>query len=139
MMTRRALFGKNILELFCNCLVCHDVDESTLTSGPNTNSASSGTRASEGRPTQSPTLPHPDDQKNSILSVKDSTFCDLELCHGHGNCVTAGKATRCQCSAGYKGEFCEEAETGRSHVSTVLGVLGLVALLMAAALVFVKR
>ncbi|TMS08113.1 Low-density lipoprotein receptor-related protein 1B [Larimichthys crocea] len=56
-----------------------------------------------------------------------------------GNCITEGKVTRCQCMDGYKGEFCQETETGRSHVAVILGVLCLIAVLMGAAVIFTKR
>ncbi|AWP15061.1 putative low-density lipoprotein receptor-related protein 2-like [Scophthalmus maximus] len=75
-------------------------------------------------------------EKNSV-EVTDS--CDLQHCNGHGSCLTDGKVTRCQCAAGYSGEFCQEAESGQSHVGVVLGVFCLVAALMAATLIFAKR
>ncbi|XP_031711305.1 low-density lipoprotein receptor-related protein 2-like [Anarrhichthys ocellatus] len=106
---------------------------------PNTNSASFWTKSSDGRPPPSNASPHPNNvQKNSELPVKDSTSCDLQRCNGHGNCVTEGKVTRCQCVAGYKGESCQEAETGRSRVPLILGVLCVFAVLTAAAFIFVK-
>ncbi|XP_075936104.1 low-density lipoprotein receptor-related protein 1B-like [Anarhichas minor] len=107
---------------------------------PNTNSASFWTKSSDGRPPPSNTSPHPNNvQKNSELPVKkDSTSCDLQRCNGHGNCVAEGKVTRCQCVAGYKGESCQEAEAGRSHVPLILGVLCIFAVLTAAAFIFVK-
>lgn len=104
-------------------------------SGPNPNSASFGTKSSNGRPPQSSS----NAEKNSVLSVKDSTSCDLQHCNGHGNCITEGKVTHCQCMAGYKGEFCQDTETGKSHVAVILGVLCLIAALMSAAFIFAKR
>uniref|UniRef100_A0A8P4G0N3 EGF-like domain-containing protein n=1 Tax=Dicentrarchus labrax TaxID=13489 RepID=A0A8P4G0N3_DICLA len=84
--------------------------------------------------------PHPNSQKNSVLSFKkDSTSCDLQHCHGHGKCIADSKVPRCQCVAGYKGEFCQETETGQKHVAVILGVLCLSALLVAAAFIFAKR
>ncbi|XP_037609246.1 low-density lipoprotein receptor-related protein 2-like isoform X5 [Sebastes umbrosus] len=115
-------------------------DQSDEQDCPNTNSASFGTKSSDGRPPHSSSSPHPDAQKNSVLSVKkDPTSCDLQSCSGHGNCITEGKVTRCQCASGYEGESCQEAETGRSHVAVVLGVICLVAALTAAGFIFVKR
>ncbi|XP_042365557.1 low-density lipoprotein receptor-related protein 2-like [Plectropomus leopardus] len=93
---------------------------------------------SDGRPPQSSSPPHPNTQKNSVLSVKTAS-CDLQRCNGHGNCITEGKITRCQCVAGYKGESCQETDAGRSHAPVVLGVLCLIAALVAAAFIFVKR
>ncbi|XP_034752534.1 low-density lipoprotein receptor-related protein 2-like isoform X1 [Etheostoma cragini] len=78
-------------------------------------------------------------EKNSVLSVKDSVSCDLQRCNGHGNCITEGKVTRCQCMAGYKGESCQDTEPGKSHVGVILGVLFLIAALMSAAYIFAKR
>uniref|UniRef100_A0A3B4VCW2 Si:dkey-88l16.3 n=1 Tax=Seriola dumerili TaxID=41447 RepID=A0A3B4VCW2_SERDU len=86
----------------------------------------------DGRLPQSSSSPHPN-------SKKGSTSCDLQHCNSHGNCITEGKVTRCQCVAGYKGEFCQETETGQSHVAVILGVFCLVAALMAAAFIFAKR
>ncbi|XP_044029701.1 low-density lipoprotein receptor-related protein 2-like isoform X2 [Siniperca chuatsi] len=114
-------------------------DQSDEQDCPNTNSASFRTKASDGRPPQSSSSPHPNAQKNSVLSVEDSTSCDLQHCNSHGNCITEGKTTRCQCMTGYKGEFCQETETGHSHVAVVLGVFCLIAVLMAAAFIFAKR
>ncbi|XP_071323032.1 low-density lipoprotein receptor-related protein 2 isoform X2 [Trachinotus anak] len=115
-------------------------DQSDEQDCPNTNSASFETKAGDGRPPQSPSSPHPNSQKDSVLAVKkDSASCDLQHCNGHGNCVTEGKVTHCQCAAGYKGEFCQETETGRSHVAVILGVFCLIAALMAATFIFAKR
>ncbi|XP_028456831.1 low-density lipoprotein receptor-related protein 2 isoform X2 [Perca flavescens] len=100
-------------------------DQSDEQDCPNPNSASFGSKSNT--------------EKNSVLSVKDSTSCDLQHCNGHGNCITEGKVTRCQCMAGYKGESCQDTETGKSHVAVVLGVLCLIAALMSAAFIFVKR
>ncbi|TKS84303.1 Low-density lipoprotein receptor-related protein 4 [Collichthys lucidus] len=111
-------------------------DQSDEQDCPNTNSF--GTKSSDGQPNQSSSPSQPNTQKNSILPVKKDS-CDLQLCHSHGNCVTEGKVTRCQCMDGYKGEFCQETETGRSHVAVVLGVLCLIAVLMGAAVIFTKR
>lgn len=108
----------------------------TFSTGPNTNSF--GTKSSDGHPPQSSSPLQPNTQKNSILPVKKDS-CDLQLCHSHGNCITEGKVTRCQCMDGYKGEFCQETETGRSHVAVILGVLCLIAVLMGAAVIFTKR
>ncbi|XP_067430640.1 low-density lipoprotein receptor-related protein 2-like isoform X1 [Thunnus thynnus] len=117
------------------------LDQSDEQDCPNTNSASFGMKASDGRsPQSSSSSPHPNTPKDSFLSVKkDSASCDLHHCSGHGNCITEGKVTRCQCAAGYKGEFCQEKETERSHAAVVLGVFCLVAALMAAAFIFAKR
>ncbi|XP_056258757.1 low-density lipoprotein receptor-related protein 2-like [Seriola aureovittata] len=106
-------------------------DQSDEQDCPNTNSASFGTKAGDGRLPQSSSSPQPN-------SKKGSTSCDLQHC-SHGNCITEGKVTRCQCVAGYKGEFCQETETGQSHVAVILGVFCLVAALMAAAFIFAKR
>lgn len=111
-----------------------------MSSGPN--SGSSRTKAVEGRPPATPassSSTHPNSEEKSVLSVKESASCDLQRCHGHGRCITEGRATRCQCLSGFRGEFCEESETGRSHAVTVLAVLCLVILLTAAAFLFIKR
>ncbi len=105
----------------------------TFSSGPSTNSA----KARDGRPPESSSPRRPNTKKNSVLSVQSS--CDLQHCHGHGSCITEDKVTRCQCSAGYKGEFCQETETGQSHAGAILGVLCLVIILMGAAFIFVRR
>ncbi|XP_029301025.1 LOW QUALITY PROTEIN: low-density lipoprotein receptor-related protein 2-like [Cottoperca gobio] len=109
-------------------------DQSDEQDCPNTNS-----KPSDGRPPYSSSLPLPKAPKNSVLSVKKATSCDLQRCSGHGNCVTEGKVTRCQCTAGYKGESCQEAEAGKSHVAVILGVLCLVAVLVSVAFIFTKR
>lgn len=110
-----------------------------FTSGPDTNSASSRAKTGVGRPPQSPSSPPPTGQNVAVLSVKDAPSCDLQRCHNHGSCVTEGEVTRCHCVTGYKGESCEEAETGRSHAPIVLGVLFLITVLMAAAFILFKR
>ncbi|XP_040013370.1 low-density lipoprotein receptor-related protein 2-like isoform X2 [Xiphias gladius] len=115
-------------------------DQSDEQDCPNTNSASVGTKASDGHLPKSFSSPDPNTQKDSVLAVnKDSTSCDLQHCNGHGKCITEGKVTRCQCVAGYKGESCQETEGGRSHVAVILGVFCLIAALMTAAFVFAKR
>lgn len=98
-------------------------------------------KAGDGRsPQSSSSSPRPNTEKDSVFSVKkDSASCDLQHCSGHGNCITEGKVTRCQCAAGYKGEFCQEKEAERSHAGVILGVFCLVAALMAAAFIFAKR
>lgn len=118
---------------------CRIITDFTWSSGPDTNSASSGTKTSVGRPPQSPSSPRPTGQNVAILPVNDALSCDLQRCHNHGSCVIEGDVTRCHCLTGYKGESCEEAETGRSHTLTVLGVLFLIAVLMAAAFILFKR
>ncbi|KAM8744391.1 uncharacterized protein AB9X84_018373 isoform 3-T3 [Acanthopagrus schlegelii] len=115
------------------------LDQSDEQDCPNTNSASFGPKTSDGRSPLSSSS-HPNIQKNSVSSVKtDSTSCDLQHCHGQGSCITERKITRCQCLAGYKGEFCQEAESGQSHVGVILGVSCLVASLIGAAFLFTKR
>ncbi|XP_051794070.1 MAM and LDL-receptor class A domain-containing protein 1-like [Acanthochromis polyacanthus] len=95
------------------------------------NSVSFGAKAGDGgSPRSSPNL------KNAVK--KDPASCGLKLCNGHGSCVTEGKATRCRCLDGFRGEFCQQAET-QSHVGVILGVLGLMAALIAAAFIFAKR
>ncbi|XP_041666800.1 low-density lipoprotein receptor-related protein 2-like isoform X2 [Cheilinus undulatus] len=111
-------------------------DESDEQDCPNTNSASFGTN---GHPLKSSSSPHQNAGKNSVLSVKGSVSCDVQRCNGHGSCVIKDKITQCQCEAGYKGEFCEEAETRRSKAGVVLGVLCLIAALLAAAFIYAKR
>lgn len=111
----------------------------TFSSGPNTNTASFWTKSSDGRPLPS-SPPHPDNvQKNAIHTVKDPSSCGLQRCNGLGHCITEGQVTRCQCVAGYQGESCQEAETGRGHVAVILGVFFLVTALTLAAFVFAKR
>ncbi|KAM8828744.1 uncharacterized protein AB9W97_004546 [Spinachia spinachia] len=103
---------------------------------PNTNSASFWTKSSDGRPSP----PHPNNvQKNSVHVVKDPSSCGLQRCNGLGHCVTEGEVTRCQCVAGYQGDSCQEAQTGRGHVAVILGVFFLVTALTVAAFVFAKR
>ncbi|XP_062414865.1 low-density lipoprotein receptor-related protein 2-like isoform X2 [Pungitius pungitius] len=106
---------------------------------PNTNSASFWTKSSDGRPPPS-SPPQPNNvQKDSMHTVKDSSSCGLQHCSGVGHCITEGKVTRCQCLAGYQGESCQEAQTGRGHVAVILGVFFLVTALTVAAFVFAKR
>nr|XP_019937311.1 PREDICTED: low-density lipoprotein receptor-like [Paralichthys olivaceus] len=108
-------------------------DQSDEQDCPHTNNF--GTTASDGRPPES-SSPHP---HNKYALKKDSTSCDHQHCHGQGHCVKEGEVTRCQCTAGYNGEFCQETEGGHNHGVIVLGVFCLVALLMAAAFIFAKR
>ncbi|KAG7242405.1 hypothetical protein INR49_023270, partial [Caranx melampygus] len=110
-------------------------DQSDEQDCPNKNSASFDTKAGDSHPPQSPSSPHP----SSKNAVKGSTSCNLQHCRGHGRCITEGKVTRCQCVAGYKGEFCQEAEAGHSHAAAILGVFCLIAALMGAAFIFAKR
>ncbi|XP_054468644.1 low-density lipoprotein receptor-related protein 2-like [Anoplopoma fimbria] len=116
-------------------------DQSDEQDCPITNSASFGTKSIDGRLPKSSHSPHPNNaQKNSVLSVKkDSSSCDLQRCSGHGQCITEGKDTRCHCAAGYKGESCQVAESGQSHVAVILGVFCLVVALTGAAFIFAKR
>ncbi|KAF7648260.1 hypothetical protein LDENG_00159790 [Lucifuga dentata] len=116
-------------------------DQSDEQDCPNTNSASFDTKSRDvGLPQSSSSSSHLDTQKDSVFSVrKDSTLCDPQRCSGHGTCVTEGKVTRCQCLAGYKGEFCQEGEIGQSHVAVILVVFILVAAVMAGTFIFVKR
>uniref|UniRef100_A0A3Q1KB83 EGF-like domain-containing protein n=1 Tax=Anabas testudineus TaxID=64144 RepID=A0A3Q1KB83_ANATE len=108
-------------------------DQSDEQDCPDANSAYFVTKASDALPPQFSTTSHPKAQNNAELSVQtDSPACDLQHCSGHGSCFTEDKVTRCQCAAGYKGEFCQETETGRSHVAVILGVFCLVATLTAA-------
>ncbi|XP_069563183.1 low-density lipoprotein receptor-like [Brachyistius frenatus] len=109
-------------------------DQSDELDCPSSNSASSGT--SDGRPPQLSSSSR-DSNKNVAGRLPES--CDLQHCHGHGNCVTEGKVTRCQCHAGYKGEFCHDGESGQNHVAVILSVLCLTAALMGAAFIFAKR
>ncbi|XP_018536167.1 low-density lipoprotein receptor-related protein 2 isoform X1 [Lates calcarifer] len=109
-------------------------DQSDEQDCPNTD------KADDGHLPQSSSSSHPNSQKDSVLGVKkDSISCDFQHCNGHGSCITEGKVTRCQCMAGYKGEFCQETETGQSHVAVILGVFCLIAALMSAAFIFAKR
>uniref|UniRef100_A0A3Q3APP2 Si:dkey-88l16.3 n=1 Tax=Kryptolebias marmoratus TaxID=37003 RepID=A0A3Q3APP2_KRYMA len=75
---------------------------------------------------------------NSVLSDKDSDSCNLKHCNGHGSCITDGKATRCRCLPGYKGEFCEE-QSRRSHPAVIMVAFCLVAAVIVAVFVFSKR
>lgn len=45
----------------------------------------------------------------------------------------------CVCTVGYRGEFCEHDGPQRSHAPTVLAILFLAILLMAAAFILIKR
>ncbi|KAM7369179.1 hypothetical protein PAMP_013472 [Pampus punctatissimus] len=71
-------------------------DQSDEQDCPNTNSASFGIKASDGRsPQSSSSSLHLNTQKDSILSVKkDSASCDLQHCSGRGICITEGKVAR---------------------------------------------
>uniref|UniRef100_A0A3Q3RTA1 EGF-like domain-containing protein n=1 Tax=Mastacembelus armatus TaxID=205130 RepID=A0A3Q3RTA1_9TELE len=110
----------------------------TFSSGPNTNLPSSRTKVSDGH-RQFFSTPNSKVQKNSVFSLgKEGTSCDLQHCSGHGNCITEGKVHRCQCNAGYKGEFCQDTETRHGHVSVILGIFCLIAILMGAAFIFAK-
>nr|XP_057920777.1 low-density lipoprotein receptor-related protein 2-like isoform X2 [Doryrhamphus excisus] len=98
-----------------------------------------GKKASDGQPPKSPLSPPHHNSPKDSLSVKDAASCGQQHCHGHGHCITQGKARHCHCIAGYKGEFCEEEESGRSHVAVVLGVFCLLAAFMGLAFIFGKR
>ncbi|XP_033978973.1 low-density lipoprotein receptor-related protein 1B-like [Trematomus bernacchii] len=108
-------------------------DQSDEQDCPNPNSASPGSKSSNVRPL-------PEAKQNSVPSIKkSSTSCDLQLCSGHGSCITEGKTARCQCEDGYKGESCQEAETGKSHVGMILGVFCLLAVLISAGFLYNRR
>ncbi|XP_017266049.2 low-density lipoprotein receptor-related protein 2 isoform X2 [Kryptolebias marmoratus] len=111
-------------------------DQSDEQDCPNLDSASSRTKISDDQSSQSFSL-HPDTQ-NSVLSDKDSDSCNLKHCNGHGSCITDGKATRCRCLPGYKGEFCEE-QSRRSHPAVIMVAFCLVAAVIVAVFVFSKR
>ncbi|XP_028318085.1 low-density lipoprotein receptor-related protein 2 isoform X3 [Gouania willdenowi] len=100
---------------------------------PTTTFSSSGSKASGGRPPQTSSV-------NSDLSHKTQS-CDLHQCSGHGQCITEGKATRCQCFHGYQGDSCQEAESQRGHAHglIIFGVFFLVAALITAAFIFSRR
>ncbi|XP_041826726.1 low-density lipoprotein receptor-related protein 2-like isoform X3 [Melanotaenia boesemani] len=104
----------------------------------NSNSASPRTKVSDGRSPQSPSSPYPKNQKNSVLSDKNSASCDSKYCSGHGTCITEGQLTRCQCATGYKGEFCQEQDR-QSHPALILGSFSLVAGVIVAAFILSKR
>lgn len=80
---------------------------------------------------------HPD-LHDSVLSDKDSASCDLKRCNNHGRCVSEGKATRCLCLPGYKGQFCEE-QSRTSHPAVIIVAFCLVAAVIVAVFVFSKR
>ncbi|XP_034457666.1 prolow-density lipoprotein receptor-related protein 1-like isoform X7 [Hippoglossus hippoglossus] len=109
-------------------------DQSDEQDCPNTNNFES-TAGDDRHHESSPPHANIPEHKNA-LEVKD---CDPQQCHGQGHCVTEGEVARCQCSAGYNGEFCQETEGGHHHGVVILGVFCLVALLMAAAFIFAKR
>ncbi|XP_040914320.1 low-density lipoprotein receptor-related protein 2-like [Toxotes jaculatrix] len=112
-------------------------DQSDEQDCPNKNSAPFGAKASDDHLPQSSSS---SSSADSVPSVKKgSTSCDVQKCNGHGNCITEGEVVRCLCLAGYKGEFCQETESGRGHAAVILGVFCLVAALMAAAFIFAKR
>ncbi|XP_037547983.1 pro-epidermal growth factor [Nematolebias whitei] len=106
-------------------------DQSDELDCPTLDSASK-TRVSD----QSPSL-HPD-LHESVLSDKDSASCDLKRCNNHGRCVAEGKATRCLCLPGYKGQFCEE-QSRRSHPAVIMVAFCLVSAVIVAVFVFSKR
>ncbi|XP_058473588.1 low-density lipoprotein receptor-related protein 2-like isoform X1 [Solea solea] len=113
-------------------------DQSDEQACPNTDS--SRIRPTDSRTTQLLNTARPNSQQDSVLPVKkDSVSCELQHCSGHGNCVSEDRVTRCHCLAGYTGEFCQETESGHSHIPAVLGVFCLVALLTVAVFMFVKR
>ncbi|KAM3599170.1 uncharacterized protein V6R79_001076 [Siganus canaliculatus] len=114
-------------------------DQSDELDCPLSNSASFRSKGSDVRPAQSPSSPHLNIPGNSAPSDGKVTSCGLQRCHGHGNCVTVGKVIRCHCMAGYKGEFCQDRDTGRSHAAMILIVFCLVVLLMAAVFMLVQR
>ncbi|KAM4528236.1 uncharacterized protein PAE49_000172 [Odontesthes bonariensis] len=102
-------------------------------------SNSLGTKIGGGRSRQSPLSLHPNYQKNSVPSDQNSAPCDLKHCSGHGTCITEGKLTRCQCAAGYKGEFCQEKDGRKSHPAVILGSFSLVAAVIVAVFALSKR
>ncbi|XP_029941468.1 low-density lipoprotein receptor-related protein 2 [Salarias fasciatus] len=108
-------------------------DQSDEQDCPSSNTASLGSKARENQTPQSPNT------KNSILPVKESASCDLQHCSGHGRCITVGEATRCQCLQGYKGESCQEADSGHSHAPVIFGVFFLVVLVVTGIFIFSKR
>uniref|UniRef100_A0A3Q3F4Z8 Low-density lipoprotein receptor-related protein 1-like n=1 Tax=Labrus bergylta TaxID=56723 RepID=A0A3Q3F4Z8_9LABR len=112
-------------------------DESDEQDCPNTDSASFWTKPNDGRPQKLPSSPHLNANVNSVKT--DPSSCEVQRCNSHGSCVNEGKDTRCNCVAGYKGQFCAETVTGGSKVGVVLGVLCLVSALTAAAFIYAKR
>ncbi|XP_061782869.1 uncharacterized protein [Nerophis lumbriciformis] len=82
--------------------------------------------------------PHQNPPKDTFAD-EDSASCGQQHCSGHGRCVMQGKAHHCHCIAGYKGEFCQEEQSRRSHVGVVLGVVFLFAAFTVVAYIFGKR
>ncbi|KAM9793487.1 uncharacterized protein ACBT44_017953 isoform 4-T4 [Syngnathus typhle] len=70
---------------------------------------------------------------------KDTSSCSQQHCSGHGSCVTQGEIISCQCTTGYRGTFCQEKESRRSHVGVILVVFCLLVVILAVSLLIAKR
>ncbi|XP_043952272.1 low-density lipoprotein receptor-related protein 2-like isoform X1 [Gambusia affinis] len=91
-----------------------------------------------GDQSSQPSLHQPDTQENAIVPNEVLASCDLQLCNGHGNCITEGKVTRCHCLQGYEGEFCQTQQR-QSHPAIILVSICLVFAVVVGALIFTKR
>ncbi|XP_072311347.1 uncharacterized protein [Eucyclogobius newberryi] len=110
---------------------CHDgSDEQDC---PYVNFGLPGAESNKSSRVKSPLAP-----SDARSQKKSEASCDL-ACNGHGSCVTDGTGSHCQCVAGYKGDFCQFADTSNSGRAVGLGLFFAFVLLIAAILIYVKR
>ncbi|KAJ8007522.1 hypothetical protein DPEC_G00118370 [Dallia pectoralis] len=89
-----------------------------------------------GRPTPSDHT-RSRDERRSEVQLLDPKSCDDLQCNGHGQCVTVGRVTTCQCMLGYQGEFCD-GSVG-SNAPLTLGILTLIGGVVMAVFLIRKR
>ncbi|KAM6984683.1 vitellogenin receptor [Aplochiton taeniatus] len=105
-------------------------DQSDEQDCPYSNVVSYGSGPKDGH------LSSPSDASEKVLS--DAQSCDQQ-CGSHGACVLEGGVARCWCTAGYHGSSCQTKGLGGVRVPLTLGLLGLIAGLVATAVILWKR
>lgn len=69
----------------------------------------------------------------------DTPACDEQLCQGRGACVRRDGEEVCECFAGYSGPFCQDGVFASLRTPLTYAAIGLVAAVIAVAMVIGVR